>query len=76
MFGLDADLSGITGNKDLYVSEIVHKAVIEVNEQGSEASAISGGFISNRIRPFPDIINEFNVDHPFLFYIIDNRTKA
>uniref|UniRef100_A0A6M2E637 Putative tick serpins 8 n=1 Tax=Amblyomma tuberculatum TaxID=48802 RepID=A0A6M2E637_9ACAR len=70
IFG-DADLSGITGDRLLVVSDVLQRAVIEVNEEGTEAAAASGVVGVNRIgiEPF-----RFFVDHPFLFFIRDRRT--
>lgn len=69
-----ADLSGIRPQKDIHVSLMMHKALIEVNEKGSEASAVSGLGIDSRRRPLDS--DYFWADHPFLFYIIDNDTNA
>ncbi len=41
VFGDDANLSGMNGKEDLYVSTLVQKAYIDVNEAGSEAAAVT-----------------------------------
>ncbi|GIY88728.1 leukocyte elastase inhibitor [Caerostris darwini] len=66
-----ADFSGMTPSKNVFVSQIMHKAVIEVNEEGSEAAAATG-MIATFMRPMmPEITMEFKADHPFLFAIIE-----
>uniref|UniRef100_A0A0E9Y224 Serine protease inhibitor n=1 Tax=Amblyomma americanum TaxID=6943 RepID=A0A0E9Y224_AMBAM len=66
-----ADLSGINGGRDLFVDEVVHKAVVEVNEEGSEAAAVTGVVINTRTIGGP---LQFRADHPFLFFIRNTRT--
>lgn len=67
-----ADLSGMSGAHDLFLSEIVHKAFVEVNEEGTEAAAATAG-----IAMLCMIIEEdFNADHPFLFFIRHNPTQS
>lgn len=68
-----ADLSGIDGSKNLYVSAAVHKAFIEVNEEGSEAAAATGIGIALMCMP---IMEEFVARHPFMFMIRDTRSGA
>ena len=64
-----ADFSGMTGAKDLFISAIIHQAVIDVNENGSEAAAATAVTIAlTGIRVMPDVV-EFKVDRPFLFLI-------
>lgn len=67
----EADLSGINGGRDLFVDEVVHKAVVEVNEEGSEAAAVTGVVVNTRTTGGP---LQFHVDHPFLFFIRNTRT--
>lgn len=68
-----ADFSNIDGHKDLFVSEVVHKTFIEVNEEGSEAAAATGIVVREfaSIDPPPRPV-EFNVNRPFMFFIRDN----
>ncbi|XP_060100254.1 leukocyte elastase inhibitor-like [Heteronotia binoei] len=68
-----ADLSGMSGSRDLHVSKIVHKSFIEVNEEGTEAAAATAGIMACLSMPMEE---EFNADHPFLFFIRHNPTNA
>jgi serpin B len=75
VFTREADLSGIDGKKDLEVSKVIHKAVVEVNEEGSEAAAATAIVIrvhTASVHPEPKVY-EFKADHPFIFFIRDNR---
>ncbi|GIY88726.1 uncharacterized serpin-like protein TK1782 [Caerostris darwini] len=65
-----ADFSGMTHSRSAAVSQIMHKAVIEVNEEGSEAAAVTG-IVFIRTSVVVDRPPEFTADHPFLFAIIE-----
>lgn len=69
-----ADLSGITGDKSLEVSAVVQKAVVEVNEEGTEAAVVSGVIGATRVALSPSF--NFIVDHPFLFFIRNTHANA
>jgi serpin B len=71
VFTPEADLSGIDGKKDLYVSEVIHKSVIEFTEEGNE-SADSPHNIVGVLSNAPQM-EVFRADHPFVFFIRDNR---
>lgn len=70
-----SDLSGmVSDNKRLYVSKVIHKAFVEVNEEGTEAAAATAGLVMCALSLEMGI--EFKADHPFMFSIIDKRSKA
>lgn len=66
-----ADFSGIDPKGRLAISEAVHKAFVDVSEQGTEAAAATGIAVHATAmrRPEPPVV--FRADHPFLFLIRD-----
>ncbi len=75
-FGGSADFSGMTGNKDLSISNVIHKAFVDVNEQGTEAAAATGVVMAMAMARPEGPPPEFRADHPFLFVIRDDKTGA
>ena len=71
-FGTAADFSGMGWKKgSLWISQIKHKAFVEVNEEGTEAAAATAVEMETKsLRSDP----VFRVDHPFLFFIRDNQS--
>ena len=72
----EADFSGISTEDRLYISAVVHKAFVDLNEQGTEAAAATGVVMAVRAAMLPRPPAVFRADHPFLFLIVDNRTKS
>jgi len=73
-FGADADFSGMSGDKDLYIESILHKAFIKVDEAGTEAAAATAVLVfKNGVIPGDNIINMF-VNKAFIFFIKDTKT--
>uniref|UniRef100_A0A670IA17 Serpin family B member 1 n=1 Tax=Podarcis muralis TaxID=64176 RepID=A0A670IA17_PODMU len=71
-----ADLSGMSEARNLYVSHIVHKSFIEVNEEGAEAAAATAVVITTTCTSTHIMEVDFNADHPFLFFVRHNPTRS
>jgi serpin B len=69
-FSKNADLSGMTGEKNLFISEIIHKAFIEVSEAGTEAAAATAAVVGLK-SAFPGEPVLFIADHPFIYFLKD-----
>nr|DBA24620.1 TPA: hypothetical protein GDO54_012250 [Pyxicephalus adspersus] len=67
---IKCDLSGMSGDNDLFLSKVVHKSFVEVNEEGTEAAAATGAVVMLRCARF---IPKFVCDHPFLFFIVHKQ---
>ncbi|KAL7642930.1 UNVERIFIED_CONTAM: hypothetical protein RMT77_006219 [Armadillidium vulgare] len=74
MFDSKCDLSGFSPVPELYVSDVLHKAFLEVNEEGCEAAAATAVIVAVRSLPLRVRTEPpFIVDHPFIFYIKDKK---
>ncbi|MEW6360162.1 MAG: serpin family protein [Planctomycetota bacterium] len=62
-----ADFSGMDGTRELFISAIIHKAFVDVNEKGTEAAAATAAVMTAGAMPEPPPV--FRADHPFLFLI-------
>ena len=69
-----ADFSGMSEEKDLYLSAVIHKAYVDVNEEGTEAAAATG--IEMRTMSAGPPPSTFHADHPFVFLIRDNSSGS
>jgi serpin B len=72
-----ADFSGMTGNRELFISAVIHKAYIDVNEEGTEAAAATA-VVMEKAMAMPPRRDQpppvFRADHPFVFIIRDNSS--
>jgi serine protease inhibitor len=73
-FSNNADFSGMNGNQDLFISAVLHKAYVSVNEQGTEAAAATAVIVQTKALSIPNIV--FRADHPFIFLIRENTTGS
>lgn len=69
-FSIQADFSGMTGNRDLFIGDVIHKSFVKVDEKGTEAAAAT----AVTMKFTSAIMNQeiFKADHPFIFIIQQN----
>uniref|UniRef100_A0A8C9MFL3 Serpin B10 n=1 Tax=Serinus canaria TaxID=9135 RepID=A0A8C9MFL3_SERCA len=67
-----ADFTGMSAKGDLFISQIIHKAFVEVNEEGTEAAAATGVLMMRSRVP----TMTFKADHPFIFFIRHNKSQT
>jgi len=73
-FSDGADFSGMTNTKDLFISDVFHKAFVSVDEEGTEAAAATA--VVMKMTAAPENPLRLNVDRPFLFLIRDHQTNS
>ena len=69
-----ADFSGMTGNRDLCISDVIHQAFVLVDETGTEAAAATAVIMKATAMPMKPI--QMTVDRPFIFLIRDIKTGS
>ena len=74
-FGNGADFSAMA-EEPLFVSEVKQKSFVEVNEEGTEAAAVTTVTVVYAIAMRPPKPFEMIVDRPFLFVIADDQSKS
>ena len=74
-FSPAADFSGMTGKRDLMISNVIHKAFVDVNEEGTEAAAATA-VVVGLTSAAPTPVTIFRADHPFVFLIRDRRSDS
>ena len=71
-----ADFSGMDGTHNLFISDVIHKAFIDVVEKGTEAAAATAVVIRPNGAPLPSVGLVINADRPFLYILRDQPTGA
>jgi serpin B len=69
-----ADFSGMTGNRELFISDAIHKAFVSVDEKGTEAAAVTAIAMAASAPPSGPV--DFTANRPFIFLIQDIETGS
>lgn len=74
-FSENADFSRMTGNMELQISDVIHKAFVEVNEEGTEAAAATAVVMMRKCAMISKgpVTPVFRADRSFMFYIRENQ---
>jgi serpin B len=70
-----ADFKGMTTSEQLFISAVIHKAFVKVDEEGTEAAAATGIAMAGAVMPITKP-KSFNADHPFMFEIVHHASGA
>lgn len=71
-----ADFSGMDGTRNLFISQVIHKAYVDVNEEGTEAAAATAVILAAGAIMQPESPIMMKIDRPFVFLIRDSATGA
>lgn len=69
-----ADFSGINGEHNISIKDVLHQAFVAVDEEGTTAAAATAVIMTTKSMPI--LITEMKVDHPFIFFIRDVATES
>jgi serine protease inhibitor len=75
-FTMSADFSGITKDEKLYISKVIHKANIELDEEGTEAAAATAVVMRKTTAMTIEDVVEFKANRPFIYLIRNNKTNT
>jgi serpin B len=76
-FDDSADFSGVTEQTSLAVSAVIHKTFLAIDEEGTEAAAVTAIDMRTSAAPgFPELPIEFKADHPFFIVLRHKQTRA
>lgn len=75
-FSGGADFSGMTGNRELFIGAVLHKSFVAVDEEGTEAAAVTAVMMVGSAPTTPPVTVNFTADRPFIFLIQDIETGS